>query len=302
MKKLLLLVLFVVACGSQVVAQPSGNPILAQVGGNITYSETKPKTKPGSVPTGTTFVDDGTVFIDAYVLMNIKADEHVAVFGASQEGRDIHECNQRLTAQIDAFTTELKSIGLRSEDIALDFIGHHPIYDFGLKGSVASEKASGFEVKENILVHYKEKEWLDKVLAAANKANIYDLIKVDYVINDINAVREKLLEEAAKIIKSKQAHYGNLFSLKFRTQTQVNAEKYDVVYPTDQYDSYTAFESGKVGVTDDTKLRVVESRKSKTFFFNARNAADFDSVINPVVSEPVVQFTLYLRTKQLIDR
>ena len=294
MKKLLLSIIFVVACGIQT---------FAQVSGNITYSETKPKPKPGNVATGTMFADDGTVFIDAYVLMNIKADEHVAVFGASQEGRTIHECNQKLTTQVDAFTTELKNIGVRPDDIAIDFIGQHPIYDFGLKGAVASEKSSGFEVKENILVHYKEKEWLDKVLGAADRANIYDLIKVDYVINDVNAVREKLLEEAAKIIKGKQTHYGNLFSTKFRTQVQLNAEKYDVVYPTDQYDSYTAFETGKVHEnSDDAKLRIVESRKSKTFFFNARNAADFDSVINPVVSEPVIQFTLYLRTKQLIDR
>ncbi|HEX8115758.1 MAG TPA: hypothetical protein VF521_00675, partial [Pyrinomonadaceae bacterium] len=37
--------------------------------------------------------------------------------------------------------------------------------------------------------------------------------------------------------------------------------------------------------------------KSRTFYFNALTADSFDLVIEPVVLEPVVQFTYYLKVK-----
>ena len=64
------------------------------------------------------------------------------------------------------------------------------------------------------------------------------------------------------------------------------------------YDSYTAFESETVNPRyDRDRFTVQEARKSRTFFFNALSADGFDYVINPVVIEPVVQFTLYLRVR-----
>ena len=40
-----------------------------------------------------------------------------------------------------------------------------------------------------------------------------------------------------------------------------------------------------------------QERKARTFYFNALDGNGFDKVINPVVLEPVVQFTLYLKVK-----
>ena len=42
-------------------------------------------------------------------------------------------------------------------------------------------------------------------------------------------------------------------------------------------------------------------RKGRTFFFNTLTADGFDTVLNPVVIEPVVQFTLYLKVKYDIE-
>ena len=42
-------------------------------------------------------------------------------------------------------------------------------------------------------------------------------------------------------------------------------------------------------------------RKGLTFFFSALTADGFDTVLNPVVIEPVVQFTLYLKVKYDIE-
>ena len=45
-----------------------------------------------------------------------------------------------------------------------------------------SVRSSGFETKKTIAVRYKNRSLLEKLLAAATQASIFDLIKVDYVI------------------------------------------------------------------------------------------------------------------------
>jgi hypothetical protein len=77
---------------------------------------------------------------------------------------------------------------------------------------------------------------------------------------------------------------------------QVYAERPATYFPQEMYDSYTAFENEQIGHTfDRQRITVQSARKSRTFFFNGLNANGFDIVINPVVTEPVVQFTLYLK-------
>ena len=50
------------------------------------------------------------------------------------------------------------------------------------------------------------------------------------------------------------------------------------------------------------RYTIQRARKSRTFFFNPLTAAGFDAVINPVVIEPVVQFTVYLKLKYEIEQ
>ena len=42
-------------------------------------------------------------------------------------------------------------------------------------------------------------------------------------------------------------------------------------------------------------------RKGRTFFFNGLDGNGFDSVINPVGIEPMVQVTLYLKLKYEVE-
>ena len=282
---------------------PAQTDLLAQVSGNIVYTDAKHKREPHDISLGNISPDESAVFVEAHVLLNAKADQYVAVFGASQEGRTVQECNQKLDAQINSFTNQLKGLGVKADDLVVDFIAQNRIYDYEVSGNLASEKLSGFEVKKNIFVSYKERDWLDKLLNAAAKADMFDLIKVDYVVNNVAAIRERLLEEGSKIIREKAERYGRLFGIKFRSQVQVYAARYATVFPTESYDSYTAFETSRVSASNYIgPNKVKEARKSRTFYFNARNAGEFDHVINPVVTEPVVQFSLSLRVKHSIDR
>jgi uncharacterized protein YggE len=280
----------------------------AQQGGNVVYSrgnraEANRRLVREPVSLGAISLPDNSgMIIPAHVQINVRADEYVAVFGLSQEGRTIQDCNQKLNAQIENFNAELKNIGAKVA-VDVDHTTQTRTYDYQLASNVATESATGFMVKRTVSIHYREKDLIAKLTAVAAKSGVYDLIKVDYLVNDAAAVRNKLLEEAVRIIKEKTGRYDNLLGLKFRSQFQIAQEKYDTIFPTEAYDSYTAFESGGVSesVTND-QYRVKEARKSETFFFNAQNPGDFDYIINPVVTEPVAQFSIYLQLKYLFDK
>ena len=87
------------------------------------------------------------------------------------------------------------------------------IYGFEVMGDIAQEKLVGFELKKNLSVHYRDRSLLDKLVVTAARSKIYDLIKVDYVVKDVNLVQEKLMEEASKVIKQKVARYDRLLGI-----------------------------------------------------------------------------------------
>jgi hypothetical protein len=301
MERNLIALLIVMAGYGVCFAQASGNVGFSQSGGKVRAEQNertkRTMTKEEAPPTGT------SMFVEASVLMNLKADEYVAVFGVSQECGAVPECNQKMDATINQFAGELKQLGIGSEDIFVDFATQNKIFGFQVAGNIAKEKLVGFELKKNVSVHYKNKLLLDKLVIAASKGNIFDLIKVDYIVTDIGSVQARLMEEAASVIKRKAAEYEKLLGIRLLPPAQVYAAKPSIYFPTEMYDSYTAYESEEMSDNSDRQKYAVQSaRKSRTFFFNSLDADGFDQVINPVVIEPVVQFTLYLKVRYEINK
>lgn len=270
----------------------------AQEAGNAAYGTQRRKTS--GVPLGNLSAIDpkdsvASHFIEANVLMNVRADEYIAVFGASQEGATVLDGNQKLDARLKQFLAALDSLGIRRTDVFVDFITQNRVYDYAVAGNTASEKLSGFEVKKNVAVRYKDATLLDKMLAEAAKVNIFDLVKVDYVVSDMSRVRAALMEEAAKVIKKKEESYARLLNIKMHP-VAVFQEKHNAFFPSEMYSAYTAYESGRV--TDyRANVNVLQQRKSSTFYFSPLNVSEFDSVTNAIGVEPVVQCTLYLKVK-----
>lgn len=302
MDRIVIVLLLMCAGHSVCLAQASGNIGYSQGGGNARARQNERNkrvlTKEDAPQTAT------GMFIEASVLMNVKADEHVAVFGLAQECVTVPECNQKMDATVSQFSAGLRRLGIANGDIFVDFAAQNKIYDFQLEGGLAKERLAGFELKKNITVRYQDKLLLDKLLVTAAQSKIFDLIKVDYVVRDTDSVHNRLAEEAARIIKQKMARHEKLLDIKLQSPAQVFAERYSAYFPTEMYDSYTAYESENVSQTYDRQERytIQRARKSRTFFFNALNADGFDAVINPVVIEPVVQFTLYLRVNYEVEQ
>jgi uncharacterized protein YggE len=301
MRRTLIALLIVAASWAAARAQASGNVGYAQGGGSARAEQQERARRvlgERDVPPSAT-----TMFVEASVLMNVLADEHVAVFAVAQECATPAECNQKMDAVTGQFAGELRQLGVRPEDVFVDFAAQNKIYGFTVEGAVARERLAGFELKKNVSVRYRDKALLDKLVLAAARAKIFDLVKVDYVVRDSSAVQNKLVEEAARVVREKAARYERLFGIRLAQPPQIYAERAGTYFPTEMYDSYVAHESEAVDADDyRRKYTVHGARKGRTFFFNALTADGFDAVVNPVVIEPVVQFTLYLRVKYEIEQ
>lgn len=242
-------------------------------------------------------------FVDASVLMNVKADEYVAVFAVSRDGKNTEECAQKLDAALKPFLESLTTLGVKPENVFVDYIAQSKTYGFELEGDIAKEKLVGFELKKNVSVRYKDKTLIDKLTAAAAKADIHDLVKVDYVVKDLDAIKDRLSEEASRIIKLKKARYEKLLDIKLRPPGQVIADRSSAYFPSEMYDNYTAAETEEFTTSAlRQKYTVQGARKGRTAFFNGLDAGSFDSVIDPVITEPVIQFTLYLKVKYEVEQ
>jgi uncharacterized protein YggE len=244
-----------------------------------------------------------SMFVEASVLMNVKPDEFVAVFGLMQEGASVEECVQKMDASVKQFAEKLAALGITADDLFVDFVAQHKIYGFELMGDVAREKLVGFELKKNVSIRYRDRTLLDKLVSAAAALQIFDLIKVDCLVRDTERVQEQLIEEAARIIKQKSNRYERLLGIKLQPPAQVFAERTGVYYPGEMYDFYTAAGSEVVDATFSRQRYATQTaRKSRTFFLNALDADGFDSVIDPGVIEPAVQFTIYLKLKYEVEQ
>jgi uncharacterized protein YggE len=153
-------------------AQVSGNAAFTQPGG-MSRAEQNEKSKRILTRDDMPQKAD-SMYLDASVLMNMKADEYVAVFGVMQEGATVDECQKKMNDTIQTFTSNLKALGVESSDIFVDYIAQNRIYGFDVTSDIAREKLTGFEIKKNVSIHFKDYASLDKFVSAAAKLQIYD--------------------------------------------------------------------------------------------------------------------------------
>lgn len=234
-------------------------------------------------------------FIDAKIVSTVSAKEYIAVFGLSQEAPTVVDANRKIDAQVERFRQSLTALGVNLNDTYVDFITQNRVYDYVVKGGTAREKNSGFQIKKNFSVRYQDRKLLEKMTTAAAQTDIFDLIKVDYIVGDMTATRTRLADEAAKVLKQKEAAFTKM-GVKLEPIT-VSLEQFDIFQPHEAYNSYKAFESGDV----DNVYRTVEKRKNSTFYFEPLNEGKFDAVIMPIGASPEVQCTYYVRMKYFVS-
>lgn len=283
----------IVLCAAAAAAQEAGNRVYRD-SGNQVYNRAGDTDRPALAGDLLLYdPKDMTVapYVEAYVLMNVKPDAFVAVFAIAQEGKTADESNAKVDRLVAGL---LDAVQIDRRDVFVDFISQTPVYDFTVAGRTAREGLTGFQTKKTVSVRYADRALLARMIAAAARLGVYDLVKVDYVVSDYGPVRERLFEEASKVIARKEAAYARLLGVHLKSKV-VAEERYRTYQPADRYESYTAFEGSTVEGTAST--RVVERRKTSTAYYDPLTGSEYDAVVAPAGVEPVVQCTLFLKVR-----
>jgi hypothetical protein len=241
----------------------------AQVAGNQIYGDQnyqrnlrQPETGNGSLKTNES-PDYQTYAIESSVLLNVKADSYIAVFGFDRLGSTSDNSNTQVNLAFDNFAKELQILGISKDDIFIDFITQTT--------TIVDQTTRAFQTRKTIAVRYKERKLFEKIVTLAATKDIFDLIKVDYVVSDLEKVRAELFVQASEILKSKHKKYMDTFGITLAPRG-LSSEKYDVFYPSERYKSY-----------------------QKSFYYESIEQKGFDRVMSSVGIDPMVQFTVYLR-------
>ncbi len=292
----------------------------AQVRGNYDYDDggdkdknartyTKPQPFDRNAVTKASIANSTEVMVTVNGLMNVIAENYVAVFNTVQVGETAEETDRLLNERISGFIKGLKAAGIDTADIRIDMLTFVPIYDYQVEKRIFSkmfnEVPAGFELQKNIHVRYKNSAKLDEILSVAAAAEIYDLVKVDYFVSDIQKAHDTLRDKCIQQIKSKLKSY-ELIGFKLDTLYKVMADDYTTTYPSVRYQSYQAFarpslDAAKKRTFTGGEAKVNEVRKSVSQYYEQISYDDYDVVINPVVTEPVVQFSYSVTVKYILE-
>ena len=175
-------------------------PALGQEAGNRIYGNTGyyAQKRHLQINTGNLGNSNEGYSIEASVLTNLKPDAFVLVFGVNDDGSNAAASNEKVNTKIGNLIQRMKSLGIDSNDVFIDFITQNRVYDFKVSGTQATENFTGFETKKTIAIRYKNRELFEKIVSAAADCKIFDLIKVDYIVSDFEAVRAGLFDAGKK--------------------------------------------------------------------------------------------------------
>jgi uncharacterized protein YggE len=251
-----------------------------------------------SVPKAATFLNEGQLEISINALANQRADSYTAIFSILQIGTTAAEANERLNRRINAFKSGMITTGIAPEDIYVDMVNFLPKYEYEVSKKIFSkdtytEVPSGFEIQKNVHVRYQEPEMLDEVITAAAEQEIYDIVKVDYFIDEPQKVYQQLRSSAFEYLEEVVELYA-ANGIALDSAYRESAENAWVAYPANRYERYQAYSSQRIPKGNG---EVNKAEKPISRFYNAIPANDYDIVLNPNILEPAVQFSFNLMVR-----
>lgn len=280
-----------------VSAQISGNQVYGKnnYNGNNYNQETLPNNSKVSI-------NDNVLSVSVKILLNKKADGFVMTLGLNEEDETVAGCSKKITARITGFIEKMKSLGVKKENVYIDFISQTKIYDFEVNGMNSEQIEKGFEIKKNIIVSTSNVNSLEKIIALASDFEIHDVIKVEYYNNETDAIHNSLFDEALVLAEAKKIRYMKAFGKRI-IGTPTATEEFATVFPKTQYNTYQAFETAEIQTNYNNQSPYLKkiARKNKTFYYDGISSAGFDKVINPNQTEVGIQYVMTITMHYKID-
>ena len=270
------------------------------------------------------------IYLQAEVMINLKATSYSVIFSATQNGETASQTDSLMNDRLKMVIDGLRRIGIKEREIHIDVISMVPTYSLQLEekrfSKLLNEVPTGFQLKKNIHILFNDHDRLSDIVAQMARAEVYDIVRVDYNLSDIQAAYDSLRSAAVQIVKMKELQYPKL-GLALIPENM--SDGFNVAYPIERYASYTAFYTGSsieevrlakrkkeqsknVYVTgknptininatavedDDTEFIVKYTNKSKTIYYNRIPYNQFDLIMNADFVEPRIQiyYTLQVR-------
>lgn len=239
-------------------------------------------------------------------IYNERATAQIATFSIMQLGKTAEEATTLIDERIGNVMKELNSFNKEIE-IASDMISFVPTYDYAVEKKIFNpktynEQPSGFELKKNILIKFKNNNDFDRIVAVCGKNEIYDLAKVDYVTTNFDGVRFQMQKKAMEQFKDYMANYSLIMNTDLNKKEKIIQEGFNVTYPMESYRSYQAF--SQADASFDPKSVVHNIKKNTTEYYNAAMVKDHNFIFNADITEPTIQafYEITIRIKLKEDQ
>ncbi|WMX15195.1 SIMPL domain-containing protein [Aureispira sp. CCB-E] len=297
MKKIFYTILLLSTMSSLIMAQATGNRNYAKrAKGNVNYNNNTYNDYsevPQNIEPNVTLGQGKLVTLEVQILSNQKADTYVAIFNLTQMGKTVDETNRLLTDRYNGFAQELQSVGIPKDAIYLDMISFVPLYEYEKEKKIFSkthnEVPKGFEMQQNVHIKYNDMSMMPKIMSVAAKYEIFDLVKIDYAVDNQEAVYVEMREKAVAHLVQEIELYVDRLGVDLESGYRIVGENKQVSFPVDRYSSYNAYSNVSLGGTPE-KGKVQDMYKPKTMYYDKVAYDNFDIVINPTVLEPAIQF------------
>lgn len=302
MKTLSTLILVTICvCGAQFVS--------GQASGNWKYREQQLYQQQSKTPITYVQKDQKSeIIFDVNALLNVKADCYVAIFNITQVGETSALTNELLNKRLNSFIDGLKQTKIDTGDIFVDMVSQVPVYEYEVEKKLFSKSYNeipiGFELQKNVHIKYSDEKRLDEIVSIASQNEIYDLVKVDYFVENHQMYFDTLRTRAIELIKTKIKDYKKL-GFNLDTLHRNVAENAKVNYPISQYKTYQAYSRPSFAALrkrlGNDNSKITEAAKSRTMYYSAIPYDNYDIVIHPTILEPAVQFSYSIVMKYSND-
>lgn len=257
-----------------------------------------------TIPTTSSNQDEMVIVIKG--IYNERATAQIATFAVLQLGKTAEEATTLIDERIGNVMKELSAFNKEIE-VETDMISFVPTYDYAVDKKIFNpktynEKPSGFELKKNILIKFRNNNDFDKILAICGKNEIYDIAKVDYVTTNFDQVRSTMQKRALEVFRDQMANYSSIMNTDLTKKEKVIQEGFNVTYPMESYRSYQAF--SQADASFDPKSEVHNIKKNTTQYYNQALVKDHNFVVNPDITEPTIQafYDITIRIKLREDQ
>ncbi|MBU2922737.1 SIMPL domain-containing protein [Winogradskyella psychrotolerans] len=244
-----------------------------------------------------TLYPSNVLTVDVKALQNASATTYTAIFNLSQIGPSAEKTNQLMKERIDSIKYRLNAKGITQKNIAIDVISFIPIYEVEVTKKLFSktytEVPKGFELQQNIHIQFTKTNQFESILEACAQSEVYNLVKVDYYIDNIQEVYKNLQDELLKLIDEKKNYYQALGFDMATYDIAIADDKY-CYFPKDFYQSYQAYNSVSVEALDKNK-GITTAKKQTSYYYQPLTYENYDVVINPSILEPVVQIGMNIK-------